>query len=249
MLGESRSKLSASNSFQTTMTTKIDGQAMMTVTSQMQYKPELAIRMSMKFEPSFIEQSGGDPSDIDDHAYLMTPDVMYMNMGPKMAAENGGKPWAKIDIAALAKADKSGQGAKLQKMFDQAQDNRVRPGVAARPAPAVRRHPRGRQGDRRRCADDALQRHGEPGHAAEELGGQHGPFAEGVRQAGQAVRQARHGRHEHGHVDRRRQPAGQADDRHAPGGRRREGRHGDDVDLLEVGDEGGHHPAAGLADA
>ncbi|MGA4539929.1 hypothetical protein ACPA54_08020 [Uniformispora flossi] len=127
VLGESRTKLSASNSFQTTMTTKIDGQAMMTVTSQMQYKPELAIRMTMKFEPSFIEQSGGDPSDMPSMQYLMTPDVMYMNMGPKMAAENGGKPWAKIDIAALAKADKSGQGAKLQKMFDQAQDNQSDP--------------------------------------------------------------------------------------------------------------------------
>lgn len=125
-LESAKSKVASTNSFRMDFTTSVDGMKMMTVTSQLQLKPEFAMRMDMQFDPEFIEQMGGGDAKVTGMKYLMTRDAMYMNMGPAMASELDGKTWAKVDLAALDKSGKAGSG-KLQEMLDQAADGQNNP--------------------------------------------------------------------------------------------------------------------------
>ncbi|MYW02529.1 hypothetical protein GT354_30515 [Streptomyces sp. SID3343] len=64
----------------------------------------------MRLNMDMSQTVAGAPANVE---MLMTSTAMYMNMGPAVAAETGGKSWLKLDFTGLASLDKSGNGAAL----------------------------------------------------------------------------------------------------------------------------------------
>ncbi|QMU79360.1 hypothetical protein GXW83_30255 [Streptacidiphilus sp. PB12-B1b] len=91
---------SADTSAKMTMTESVPSVGTITASGSVSSKP-LAMDMTMT-NPQLTQKLGAGSIRV-----LLSGDVMYMDLGPKSAAEFGGKQWLKMDIASLGGA--SGQ--------------------------------------------------------------------------------------------------------------------------------------------
>ncbi|MCF2528378.1 hypothetical protein [Yinghuangia soli] len=126
-LGGARAKADAATAVTMAVTTKIDGKLMMAMTGAVQSKPELAMRMHMKFGEAFADMmedfDGTEPTaeatGLPAMQMLLTPKAMYISMtGMYDADVLDGKHWLQVDMDDLKAADKYGSLAELQAMID-----------------------------------------------------------------------------------------------------------------------------------
>lgn len=122
-----RTKISQTSSVRMRLSQVIDGTSTFTLEGETRFRPDNVARMTMTFTPEFLSQAGGRmvaaPLITES---IVTPSVMYMNLGPEAAAKNG-EPWVKLDPAEMAKVDKTGAVQQYQKMAEQGSEGQQDP--------------------------------------------------------------------------------------------------------------------------
>lgn len=126
-LGDARTKIGATNSVHMRMSQTIDGTHTFSIDASSRSAPDNVARMTMTFDPELLSQLKGttvtEPTVVES---IVTPNVMYMNLGPDAAAKNG-KPWVELDAAEMRGLDATGQVAQYQKMAEQGSDGQQDP--------------------------------------------------------------------------------------------------------------------------
>ncbi|UGQ09263.1 hypothetical protein LO772_20170 [Yinghuangia sp. ASG 101] len=128
-LGDTRTKVGETTSVHMRISQEVDGTHTFSIDASSRSVPDNVARMSMTFDPELLSQLKGtrvtEPTVVES---IVTPDVMYMNLGPEATAKNG-KPWVELNAAEMRNLDVTGQVAQYQKMAEQGSDGQQDPGA------------------------------------------------------------------------------------------------------------------------